>query len=185
MRSIHLFVALLLLMMPLSGCIGDDETEATSFVPGDKIPDLTAPNQYGENITISDTEGTMLVLFINAGGWCPPCERSAENSTILIQEMEDIDDRYNVSFLEVLHSNDDQETANQTYAMNWSIEHNTSHDILHSELARDYANENIDIGFPTYIIVDLEGVQRVKIASMNGITAEDVQEQYEVYLSEK
>ncbi|RJU87907.1 MAG: hypothetical protein DWC05_01830, partial [Candidatus Poseidoniales archaeon] len=67
----------------------------------------------------------------------------------------------------------------------WSIEHNTSHDILHSELARDYAYENIDVGFPTYIIVDLEGVQRVKIASMNGITAEDVQEQYEVYLSEK
>ena len=185
MRSIHVFVALLVLMMPLSGCIGDDETEATSFVPGEKIPDLTAPNQYGENITISDTEGTMLVLFINAGGWCPPCERSAENSTLLIQEMEDIDDRYNVSFIEVLHSNDDQEAANQTYAMNWSIEHNTSHDILHSELARDYANENIDVGFPTYIIVDLEGVQRVKIASMNGITAEDVQEQYEVYLSEK
>jgi hypothetical protein len=52
-------------------------------------------------------------------------------------------------------------------------------------VARDYASENIDLGFPTYIIVDLEGVQRVKIAAMNGITPEDVQEQYEVYLSEQ
>ena len=102
MRSMHVFVALLVLLMPLSGCIGDDETEEASFVAGEKIPDLTAPNQYGQDITISDMEGTMLVLLINAGGWCPPCERSAENSTALIQEMEAIDERYNVSFIEVL-----------------------------------------------------------------------------------
>ena len=185
MRSMHVFVAFLVFLMPLSGCIGDDETEEASFVPGEKIPDLTAPNQYGENITISDMEGTMLVLLINAGGWCPPCERSAENSTVLIQEMEAIDDRYNVSFIEVLHSNDDQETANQTYAMNWSLQYNTTHSILHSQVANDYATENIDEGFPTYWIVDPEGILRVVSPGVNSITAEDVQEQYDLYLLEK
>ena len=65
------------------------------------------------------------------------------------------------------------------------MEHNTSHHILHSQLAQDYAAENLAEGFPTYIIVDLDGIQRLKIAYMNGITAEDVQEQYEIYLAEK
>jgi len=168
--------------------LGEDESETmsgTPTVPGVPIPDLTAPNQFGEDITISDMEGTMLVVLLNAGGWCPPCERSAENSTALIEEMEAIDDRYNVSFVEVLHSNDDGEPANQTYALNWSLEHNTSHHILHSQLASDYAGDNLGPGFPTYIIVDLDGLQRLKVSYMNGITAEDVQEQYEIYLSEQ
>lgn len=188
MQAKLVLVSLLVLTVPLTGCLGDEEAETqagTPTAPDVPIPDLTAPNQYGENITVSNMEGTMLVLLLNAGGWCPPCESSAENSTALIQEMETIDDRYNVSFIEVLHSNDDGETANQTYALNWSLEHNTSHHILHSQLAKDYAEANLAEGFPTYIIVDLDGLQRLKVAYMNGITAEDVQDQYEIYLAEK
>ena len=183
MRKYQLFMLLILLLFPLTGCIGGDDTETQD--EGGKIPSLTAPNQHGENITLSNFEGTMLVLLLNMGEWCEYCIQAAENSTALIEEMETIDDRYNVSFVEVLGSDEASDPADQEYAMNWSIEHNTSHHVLHSEIAKDYAVDNTDIGFPCYIIVDLDGVQRLKSAGVNTITAEDVQEQYEIYLSEK
>ena len=88
-------------------------------------------------------------------------------------------------FVEILGSNETSEPANQTYAMNWSREYNTTHTILHSQVAHDYVTGYIDEGFPTYWIVDLEGGLRVKSPTVNSITAEDVQEQYENYLLEK
>jgi len=187
MRKFELFIILLLLLFPLTGCIGDEDNDQPSETQttGQKIPGLTAPNQHGENITLSDFEGTMLVLLLNMGEWCPYCIEAAENSTTLIEEMEAIDERYNVSFVEVLGSDETSDPADQEYAMNWSIEHNTSHHILHSEIAKDYAVDNTDGGFPCYVIVDLDGKQRLKSAGVNTITAEDVQEQYEIYLSEK
>ena len=188
MRSKQVFVVLLMLLVPLSGCIETDESDDdNSVAPStlEKIPDLTAPNQHGENVTLSDMEGTMLVVLLNMGEWCGYCIQATENATSLIQEMEDIDNRYNVSFVEILGSNETWEAANQTYAMNWSLQYNTTHSILHSQVAYDYATENIDEGFPTYWIVDPEGVLRVVSPAVNSITAKDVQEQYDLFLSEQ
>lgn len=186
MRSKQVYAVLLIFLMPLSGCIGTDDVSSVAPTIGEKIPDLTAPNQHGENVTLSDMEGTMLVVLLNMGEWCNPyCIQATENATSLIQEMENIDQRYNVSFVEILGSNETSEPANQTYAMNWSQEYNTTHTILHSQVAHDYVTGYIDEGFPTYWIVDLEGGLRVKSAAVNSITAEDVQEQYENYLLEK
>ena len=47
------------------------------------------------------------------------------------------------------------------------------------------SQDTLTKGFPTYWIVDLEGGLRVKSPTVNSITAEDVQEQYENYLLEK
>ena len=186
MRSKQVYAVLLIFLMPLSGCIGTDDVSSVTPTIDEKIPGLTAPNQHGENVTLSDMEGTMLVVLLNMGEWCNPyCIQATENATSLIQEMEKIDERYNVSFVEILGSNETMEPANQTYAMNWSEEYNTTHTILHSQVAHDYVTGYIDEGFPTYWIVDLEGVLRVKSAAVNSITAEDVQEQYENYLLEK
>ena len=188
MRSKQIFVVFLVLLVPLSGCIETDESDDdNSVAPStlEKIPDLTAPNQHGENVTLSDMEGTMLVVLLNMGEWCGYCIQATENTTSLIQEMEDLDNRYNVSFVEVLGSNETWNAANQTYAMNWSLQYNTTHSILHSQVAYDYATENIDEGFPTYWIVDPEGVLRVVSSGVNSITAKDVQEQYDLFLSEQ
>ena len=188
MRGKPIFVVLLIILVPLSGCIETDEADDGNVVAPtmmEKIPDLTAPNQHGDNVTLSDMEGTMLVVLINMGEWCSYCIHATENSTSLIQEMEDIDNRYNVSFVEVLGSNETWVAANQTYAVNWSLQYNTTHSILHSQVANDYATGNIDEGFPTYWIVDPEGVLRVVSPGVNSITAKDVQEQYDLFLSEK
>ena len=100
MRSKQVCAVLLIFLMPLSGCIGTDDESSVAPTMGEKIPDLTAPNQHGENVTLSDMEGTMLVVLLNMGEWCYPyCIQATENATSLIQEMENIDDRYNVSFV--------------------------------------------------------------------------------------
>ncbi|MDP6328749.1 MAG: redoxin domain-containing protein [Candidatus Thalassarchaeaceae archaeon] len=178
-----MIIVLLTLTSTLVGCIGSDDDSAPSTA--EKIPPLTAPNQHGDNVTLSDMEGTMLVILINMGEWCSYCIQATENATSLIQEMEDIDNRYNISFVEILGSNETSEAANQTYAMNWSVQYNTTHSILHSQVANDYAKDNIDVGFPTYWIVDPEGLLRVISSGVNSITAEDVQEQYDLFLLEK
>ncbi len=178
------FVAFLLaLMVPMTGCIGESEEEVEStFVIGEPIPALTASNQHGENVTISGIEGTMLVLLLNMGEWCHYCEQATENATALIEAMESIDDRYNVSFVEVLGSNEGSEAANQSYAMAWSTEFNTSHDVLHSEVAREYVS-GVSVGFPTYAVVDPSGMLRLTKDGVNTLSAEDVQNQYNAYLS--
>ncbi len=188
MQSKHIFVFMLVFLTPITGCIGgEDSDDAIGPIAKEGIlPDLTAPNQYGENITLSDMQGDMLVILINMGGWCHVCFQSTENATALIEQMEALDDRYNVNFVEVLGSDDTWEgVANQTYAMNWSVEYNTSHHILHSEAAQNYTIEMVEVGWPTYLIVDPDGVMRLEQPGVNSITAEDVQEQYELYLSEK
>ena len=178
-----MIIVLLTLTSTLAGCVGSDDDSAPSTA--EEIPSLTAPNQHGDIVTLSDMEGTMLVILINMGEWCTYCIQATENATSLIQEMEDLDNRYNISFVEILGSNETSEAANQTYAMNWSMQYNTTHSILHSQVANDYARDNIDIGFPTYWIVDPEGILRVVSPAVNSITAEDVQEQYDLFLLEK
>ena len=167
----------------MTGCIGEGEEELeTPFVIGEPVPELTAPNQHGENFTLSGMEGTMLVLLLNMGEWCPYCEQATENATALIEAMESIDDRYNVSFVEVLGSNEGSEAANQSYAMAWSTTFNTSHPVLHSEVSREYVS-GVSVGFPTYAVVDPAGVLRLTKDGVNTLSAEDVQDQYEAYLS--
>ena len=62
MRILAPMVMLLILLSPLSGCVSDDSSEELDNV--DLIPDLTAPNQHGENVTLSEFQGTMLVLSL-------------------------------------------------------------------------------------------------------------------------
>ena len=181
-----MIIVMLILLSALAGCVGsDDQGEDSAPSTGENIPPLTAPNQHGDNVTLSNMDGTMLVILINMGEWCSYCIQATENATALIQEMEDIDDRYNISFVEILGSNETWEAANQTYSLNWSTKYNSTHYILHSQVSNDYAKDNIDEGFPTYWIVDPEGILRVVSPGVNTISAEDVQEQYDLFISEK
>ena len=183
MRSTQVVAVLLALMIPMAGCMSEDsEASESTFVVGEPVPELTAPDQHGETVTLSDMEGTMLVLLLNMGEWCPYCEQATENATALIEDMEAMDDRYNVSFVEVLGSNAGSEAANQSYATQWSNAFNTSHAVLHSNVSREYVN-GVAVGFPTYAVVDPAGVLRLTKDGVNTLTAEDVQEQYEAYLS--
>lgn len=188
MRNKQILVMLLLVLSPLSGCVGDDSSEELDNV--DLIPDLTAPNQHGENVTLSEFQGTMLVILFNAADWCGLCNDEANRTEELLQSMEGLDDRYTVSFVELLRDNAEGTTiASQGDAMNWSEYSNNSHSVLHGQVTRDYIEETFDRddipGFPSYLIVDLDGIARSWVIGVNDpIVAEDVQVQYEEYLSD-
>ena len=188
MRIIAPMMMLLILLSPFSGCVGDDSSEELDTV--DPLPDLTAPNQHGENVTLSEFRGTMLVILFNAADWCGICNDEANRTEELLQSMEGLDDRYTVSFVELLKDNAEGNTiASQEDAMNRSEYSNNSHSVLHGQATRDYIEEMFDRedipGFPSYLIVDLDGVARSWVVGINEpIVAEDVQVQYDAYLQD-
>ena len=119
MRITAPMMMLLILLSPLSGCVGNDSSEEMGTV--DLIQDLTAPNQHGENVTLSEFRGTMLVILFNAANWCGICNDEANRTEELLQSMEGLDDRYTVSFVQLLRDNAEGTTiASQEDAMNWS-----------------------------------------------------------------
>ena len=188
MRITAQMMMLLILLSPLSGCVGNDSSEEMGTV--DLIQDLTAPNQHGENVTLSEFRGTMLVILFNAANWCGICNDEANRTEELLQSMEGLDDRYTVSFVELLNDNAEAtKIASQEDAMNWSEYSNNSHSVLHGQATRDYIEETFDRedipGFPSYLIVDLDGVARSWVVGINEpIVAEDVQVQYDGYLQD-
>ena len=188
MRILAPMMMLVILLSPLSGCVSDDSSEELDNV--DSIPDLTAPNQHGENVTLSEFQGTMLVILFNAADWCGICNDEANRTEELLHSMEGLDDRYNVSFVELLRDNAEATTiASQEDAMNWSEYSNNSHSVLHGQATRDYIEETFEReeipGFPSYLIVDLDGVARSWVVGINEpIVAEDVQVQYDAYLQD-
>jgi peroxiredoxin len=177
-----------MLLSPFSGCVGDDSSEEIDAV--DSITDLTAPNQHGDNVTLTEFRGSMLVILFNAADWCGVCNDEANRTEELLQSMEVLDDRYTVSFVELLRDNaEGTSIASQEDAMNWSVYSNNSHSVLHGQDVRDYIEETFDRedipGFPSYLIVDLDGVARSWVVGTNEpIVAEDVRVQYEAYLQD-
>ena len=188
MRIIAPTIMLLMLLSPFSGCVGDDSSDEIDAV--DSITDLTAPNQHGDNVTLTEFRGTMLVILFNAADWCGVCNDEANRTEELLQSMEVLDDRYTVSFVELLRDNaEGTSIASQEDAMNWSVFSNNSHSVLHGQDVRDYIEETFDRGdipgFPSYLIVDLDGVARSWVVGTNEpIVAEDVRVQYEAYLQD-
>ena len=188
MRIIAPTIMLLMLLSPFSGCVGDDSSDEIDAV--DSITDLTAPNQHGDNVTLTEFRGTMLVILFNAADWCGVCNDEAKRTEELLQSMEVLDDRYTVSFVELLRDNaEGTSIASQEEAMNWSVYSNNSHSVLHGQDVRDYIEETFDRedipGFPSYLIVDLDGVARSWVVGTNEpIVAEDVRVQYEAYLQD-
>ena len=188
MRIIAPTIMLIMLLSPFSGCVGDDSSDEIDAV--DSITDLTAPNQHGDNVTLTEFRGTMLVILFNAADWCGVCNDEANRTEELLQSMEVLDDRYTVSFVELLRDNaEGTSIASQEDAMNWSVFSNNSHSVLHGQDVRDYIEETFDRedipGFPSYLIVDLDGVARSWVVGTNEpIVAEDVRVQYEAYLQD-
>ena len=188
MRIIAPTIMLLMLLSPFSGCVGDDSSEEIDAV--DSITDLTAPNQHGDNVTLTEFRGSMLVILFNAADWCGVCNDEANRTEEFLQSMEVLDDRYTVSFVELLRDNaEGTSIASQEDAMNWSVYSNNSHSVLHGQDVRDYIEETFDRedipGFPSYLIVDLDGVARSWVVGTNEpIVAEDVRVQYEAYLQD-
>ena len=152
---------------------------------GDPVPDFTGPDQNGEDYSLSNMLGTMGVIAFNAGDWCPPCVTVSETHQAVWEEMRVADPRYDVSFAELLISNDDGEIASQDDAAAWADRFGMTYPVLHGESVADYFTLHIG-GYwvPNYWIVDPLGEIRAWVWGDDAEITETVQEHFEAFLAE-
>ena len=100
-----------------------------------------------------------------------------------------MDDRYDVSFVQLLYqgadwATDEESPADQEDAAEWASRFGITHPVLHGEDARQYFDESGSGGFPTFWIVDPLGMVRSFEAGIGSVNTENVQEHFEVFLEE-
>ncbi len=135
---------------------------AQAFEKGEDAPDFTLPNLEGEQVSLSDYKGQVVILKL-ATTWCPTCKQQSA-------EIEDIDSylaEKDVVFLEVFVQDSkemiEKFVTNYEYAM-------TFHPLLDDGQAHRAYNVYL---IPRMIIVD----QNQKVAHDNSLmTASDLKE---------
>ncbi len=71
----------------VSGCVEDDNIEDNNIKWGN-APDFTLTTIDGENITLSDYLGKVIVIDLMAT-WCPPCVQQMGQLEFVVDEFED------------------------------------------------------------------------------------------------
>jgi len=153
---------------------------------GDAMPDLTAPDQAGNEVSLSDFQGTMLTLLFNANDWCPYCVNESATSEALWQEMNAADDRYDVSYVQLLYDTvaPYEGAANQEDAAAWADEFGITYPVLHGDDIRTYFEASGLGAFPCYWIVDPLGEIRATECGQGSVTSDKVLSHFEAFLTE-
>jgi len=97
MRSKSISVSILLLITALSGCIGGDgdteyEFHGLEYDPASPAPDFTLVDQNGQNVSLSDFEGKVVVLAFTYTACPDVCLAIEANLHYVNSEMADEDD---------------------------------------------------------------------------------------------
>ena len=134
---------------------------------GEALPDFALPDQAGAEVSLSSLQGSMAVILINFNEWCPPCVNAAVASEGLWNEYEAADDRFDVSYTQLLYDDPTGDPSDQDDAMDWATEHGITYPVLHGQGVQDFLDvalgDEFDImmttstggiGFPAYWIVD-------------------------------
>ncbi|MCF6178500.1 MAG: TlpA family protein disulfide reductase [Geopsychrobacter sp.] len=83
---------LLFLCFPLPALAGSDRPQVTPqlVTAGRMAPDFTLENMQGENVTLSQFRGKVVIVNFWAT-WCPPCRREMPSMEVLHQTFKDDD----------------------------------------------------------------------------------------------
>ena len=135
---------------------------------GEQLPEFSGTDQNGDEFLSASLMGSMAVIAVNAGDWCPPCGQFAEESESTLQALTEADDRYDVRMLQVMISGDTNDSdADQATVTAWAETHGiTSYpviygddDLVEGNLANLFALlepriEQGQFGVPNYWVVD-------------------------------
>jgi len=128
-------------------------------------PDFAFTSSEGEHIALEDLRGKVVLLDF-WGTWCPPCVES-------VPELRNIYKRYakdgNFIILGISSDDDDDEDMWREFIvrnkMVWPQYRDKDHRLLRAFSIR---------GFPTYILLDHEGIMRFSTEGVNYRTAADL-----------
>lgn len=103
----HAWIFLLIL-----GCIPDIPgpalvEDSAGYEKGEVVPDFTLIDQHGEEVTLSEFEGSVVVLDVSTM-WCVPCQKLSAHTEALYQE------RINDDFMYLTLLQEDVNTAPPT-----------------------------------------------------------------------
>ena len=117
----------------------------------DKAPDFTLKDLDGNEVTLSQYKGNVVLLDFWAT-WCPPCQGS-------IPELVDLQDKYLKEGLVILGvSVDEPRQINNEYLSAFKKKFRINYTVLRvtKKVMRDYFG-NRTISLPTLLIIDREG----------------------------
>jgi thiol-disulfide isomerase/thioredoxin len=182
----------------------DGSYEATFHVqggPGEALPEFVLLDQAGAEVSNSSLQGTMAVILINFNDWCPPCVSTAKASEALWNEYAIADDRFDVSYTQLLYDNPAGDPSDQDNAVDWATEHAVTYPVLHGQGVQDLVEvvlgdefdvsmtaSTAGVGFPAYWIVDPLGqIREFNMGFQDGapnFSTEQLVAQFDAFLTE-
>ena len=88
---------------------------------GEQLPEFSGTDQNGDTFASASLAGTMSLIVMNAGDWCPPCQQFAEDSEDTLRALKEADSRYDVSMVQIMISNDEPDVlADQASVTAWA-----------------------------------------------------------------
>ncbi len=96
MKKLYAFVLILFFSAAVMGCQKENEAKTTSAAENDsavqgdefKAPDFTLANVKGDNVSLSDYKGKIVIVDFWAT-WCPPCRKGIPDLISLQDEYKD------------------------------------------------------------------------------------------------
>jgi peroxiredoxin len=138
----------ILLFVALSGCSSDTESKSNDQMDA---PDFTLNSVTGENITLSDLKGKVVILDFWAT-WCGPCIQT-------IPELVRLEEKYREKGLVVLGvSMDTMNQANDDQLKKFMATFNMKYHVMRDDgaVSRAYYGD-LPIAIPTMHIINREG----------------------------
>ena len=138
----------IIILLTFSGCSSDSEKEVVKVIDA---PDFTLDSVTGENITLSDFKGKVVLLDFWAT-WCGPCMQS-------IPELVRLHEKYSDKGLVVLGvSMDTMAQANDAQLKKFMATFNIKYPVMRDDgvTSEAYFGDS-PIGIPTMHIINREG----------------------------
>jgi len=149
-----------------SWCLDGDSLESTFSIfggVGEQLPEFSALDQNGNEVSFESLNGTMGVLLWNFNEWCPYCVWASKASEAFLQEANAEDDRYDVSFIQLLMDDGIDAHAEQDDAAAWAEKHGVTYPVLHGKVVPDFWDsymgqwKHMGLGLPAFSVVDASG----------------------------